>query len=132
MDTNRRPIFVIPVGASNAQGCAHHAVDRRSRPSPHWTRPMADKPASSQQRYLRTTEAARFLGLSGRTLEKHRTHGTGPSYRKLGGRVVYALEDLQAWADIGLRQSTSDSGKGVVHAAKPVPGLGPLAGPRSR
>ncbi|WP_439605149.1 helix-turn-helix transcriptional regulator, partial [Shinella sp.] len=45
-------------------------------------------------RYLRTPEAARFLGLSGRTLEKHRTYGTGPVYRKLGGRIVYALDDL--------------------------------------
>ena len=34
-------------------------------------------------RYLRTPEAARFLGLSDRTLEKHRTYGTGPAYRKL-------------------------------------------------
>ena len=41
-------------------------------------------------RYLRTPEAARFLELSSRTLEKHRTYGTGPAYRKLGGRVVYA------------------------------------------
>ena len=32
-------------------------------------------------RYLRTPEAARFLGLSVRTLEKHRTYGTGPTYR---------------------------------------------------
>ncbi len=93
---------------------------------------MADKLISSQHRYLRTAEAARVLGLSGRTLEKHRTHGTGPTYRKLGGRVVYAVEDLQAWADIGLRQSTSDPGKGVVHAAKPVPGLGPLGRGRAR
>lgn len=30
-------------------------------------------------RYLRTPEAARFLGLSGRTLEKHRSYGTVPS-----------------------------------------------------
>ena len=52
-------------------------------------------------RYLRTPEAARFLGLSGRTLEKHRTYGTGPRYSKLGGRVVYRLEDLQAWAARG-------------------------------
>jgi predicted DNA-binding transcriptional regulator AlpA len=36
-------------------------------------------------RFLRTAEAARFLGLSPRTLEKHRTYGTGPQYRKLGG-----------------------------------------------
>ncbi|NDW07660.1 helix-turn-helix transcriptional regulator [Jiella pacifica] len=59
-------------------------------------------------RYLRTPEAARFLGLSGRTLEKHRTYGTGPAYRKLGGRVVYSLDDLQAWADRGAVTSTSD------------------------
>ncbi|RUY92377.1 DNA-binding protein, partial [Mesorhizobium sp. M7A.F.Ca.CA.001.12.2.1] len=46
-------------------------------------------------RFLRTKEAADFLSLSARTLEKHRTYGTGPSYRKLGGRVVYAVDDLQ-------------------------------------
>lgn len=69
-------------------------------------------------RYLRTPEAARFLGLSGRTLEKHRTYGTGPAYRKLGGRVVYALEDLQAWAERGAKKSTSDPGLGTVLPAK--------------
>ena len=69
-------------------------------------------------RYLRTPEAARFLGLSDRTLEKHRTYGTGPAYRKLGGRVVYALEDLQAWADRGTKTSTSDPGRGTVHPAR--------------
>jgi predicted DNA-binding transcriptional regulator AlpA len=69
-------------------------------------------------RYLRTPEAARFLGLSDRTLEKHRTYGTGPAYRKLGGRVVYALEDLQAWADRGTKTSTSDPGVGTVYPAR--------------
>ncbi|RJG45530.1 helix-turn-helix domain-containing protein [Mesorhizobium sp. DCY119] len=59
-------------------------------------------------RYVRTDEAALFLGLSPRTLEKHRTYGTGPTYRKLGSRVVYALEDLKAWADLGTTGSTSD------------------------
>ena len=62
-------------------------------------------------RYLRTPEAARFLGLSGRTLEKHRTYGTGPRYSKLGGRVVYRLEDLQAWVERGAKASTSDPGR---------------------
>jgi predicted DNA-binding transcriptional regulator AlpA len=57
---------------------------------------MTDPNARLPPRYLRTPEAARFLSLSGRTLEKHRTYGTGPAYRKLGGRVVYALEDLRA------------------------------------
>ena len=69
-------------------------------------------------RFLRTPEAARFLGLSGRTLEKHRTYGTGPAYRKLGGRVVYSLDDLQAWADRGAKTSTSDPGVGTVLPAK--------------
>jgi hypothetical protein len=62
-------------------------------------------------RFLKTPEAARFLGLSGRTLEKHRYFGTGPAYRRLGGRVVYAVEDLRAWADRGLKYSTSDPGQ---------------------
>ena len=69
-------------------------------------------------RYLRTPEAARFLGLSGRTLEKHRTYGTGPRYSKLGGRVVYRVEDLQAWVDRGAKASTSDPGIGTVLPAK--------------
>lgn len=68
-------------------------------------------------RFLRTKEAAHFLGLSARTLEKHRTYGTGPSYRKLGGRVVYAIDDLQAWTERGAVTSTSDP-RGAVRPAK--------------
>ena len=59
-----------------------------------------------------------FSSLSGRTLEKHRIYGTGPKYRKIGGRVVYALDDLQAWADLGAKNSTSDPGVGTVLPAK--------------
>lgn len=73
----------------------------------------------SLSRYLRTPEAARYLGLSSRTLEKHRTYGTGPVYHKLGGRIVYDPEDLKTWADRGVRRSTSDPGNGTVHPAKP-------------
>ena len=62
---------------------------------------MPDPLAGLPPRFLRTPEAARFLSLSGRTLEKRRIYGTGPKYRKIGGRVVYALDDLQAWADLG-------------------------------
>ncbi len=58
---------------------------------------MPDPTAGLPPRYLRTPEAARLLGLSGRTLEKHRTYGTGPLYSKIGGRVVYAVADLRAW-----------------------------------
>ncbi len=67
---------------------------------------------------LRTAEAAELLGLSGRTLEKHRTYGTGPVYRKLGGRVVYDIADLQVRVDKGRRASTSDFGTDTVYPAK--------------
>ncbi len=79
---------------------------------------MADPMADFPPRFLRTPEAARFLGLSGRTLEKHRTYGTGPRYSKLGGRVVYRLNDLQAWVERGAKSSTSDPGTGTVLPAK--------------
>ena len=79
---------------------------------------MPDPNAGLPPRYLRTPEAARFLGLSGRTLEKHRTYGTGPRYSKLGGRVVYALADLQAWVDRGAKSSTSDTQSNGVLPAK--------------
>ena len=57
--------------------------------------------ATLPPRFLRTKEAAEFLSLSARTLEKHRTYGTGPAYRKLGGRVVYSVNELEAWAERG-------------------------------
>jgi predicted DNA-binding transcriptional regulator AlpA len=77
-------------------------------------------PPAGAPRFLRTPEAARFLGLSDRTLEKHRIYGTGPNYRKIGGRVVYTLDDLKAWADRGLRTSTTDPGAGTVFPAKRI------------
>ncbi|MFG1425941.1 helix-turn-helix transcriptional regulator [Roseixanthobacter glucoisosaccharinicivorans] len=69
---------------------------------------MRDRLAEIAARYLRTHEAARLLGISPRTLEKYRCHGSGPMFRKLGGRVVYAIDDLEAWADQAACRSTSD------------------------
>lgn len=79
------------------------------------TEPIPSQPA---KRYLRTPEAARMVGLSPRTLEKHRTFGTGPTYLKLGGRILYTAEDLQRWIDRGVRSSTSDEGQGTVFPAR--------------
>ena len=78
---------------------------------------MRPETAALPPRYLRTKEAAEFLSLSARTLEKHRTYGTGPAYRKLGGRVVYAVNDLETWAERGAVTSTSDP-RGQVLPAK--------------
>ena len=93
---------------------------------------MSDALAGLPPRFLRTSEAARFLGLSGRTLEKHRTYGTGPKYSKVGGRVIYAVDDLKAWADLGAKRSTSDPGKGTVFPAKRIPASPAFAGPIRR
>ena len=62
------------------------------------------------QRYLRTTDAAQYLGIGQSTLERKRIDGTGPQWRKLGARIVtYAIEDLDAWAGNEIRSSTSEA-----------------------
>src|SRR3954471_8993532 len=109
----------------------HAGAAMRGASSP-WSPQMPDAMTGLPPRFLRTPEAARYLGLSGRTLEKHRTYGTGPTYRKIGGRVVYALDDLKAWADLGAKTSTSDPGKGTVLPAKKQPVLRPYAGQERR
>ena len=75
---------------------------------------MDSSPSRITPRFVRTHDAAAFLGLSGRTLEKHRCTGTGPVFRKLGGRVVYAIDDLEAWAAERARNSTSDPGRATA------------------
>ncbi|MGE4306616.1 MAG: DNA-binding protein, partial [Novosphingobium sp.] len=44
-------------------------------------------------------------------------------YHKLGGRVVYAIEDLQAWAELGTRRSTSDPVPQATHSGRSDDGL---------
>lgn len=59
--------------------------------------------------YLRTPDAAKYLGIAPGTLENKRYSGDGPLWRKLGNRiVVYATEDLDAWAGKAIHASTSE------------------------
>lgn len=60
--------------------------------------------------FLTTVEAAAFLRLSPRTLEKQRVLGGGPQFRKFGARVLYAASDLRSWADSRAYGMTSDPG----------------------
>ena len=74
-------------------------------------------------RFLRTKEAAEFLSLSARTLEKHRTYGTGPAYKQTRRpRRLRYRRSSKAWADRGAVTSTSDP-RGQLLPAKrqPVP-----------
>jgi hypothetical protein len=45
-------------------------------------------------RYFNNVDAAAYIGLSPRTLEKYRVTGGGPIFRKLGRRVLYVADDL--------------------------------------
>mgnify|MGYP006172494081 CR=1 FL=1 len=62
------------------------------------------------------TEAAEYLRLSPRTLEKQRVIGGGPKFRKFGRRVMYAVSDLDAWADQRSYEATSDPEYAERHA----------------
>ena len=66
--------------------------------------------AVANPEFLTTDEAATFLRLSPRTLEKQRVLGGGPRFRKFGARVVYAAVDLRVWADSNTYGMTSDPG----------------------
>ncbi|HEU5117646.1 MAG TPA: helix-turn-helix domain-containing protein [Isosphaeraceae bacterium] len=59
--------------------------------------------------FLNTAEAAQFLGLSKSWLEVLRVKGGGPVFKKLGRRVIYRRDDLEAWAAAGTRYSTAKS-----------------------
>ena len=67
-----------------------------------------DPTRRSAARYLNNDEAAAYLHLSPRTLEKQRVIGGGPKFRKFGRRVVYAIEDLESWASARACHTTSD------------------------
>lgn len=70
--------------------------------------PATSPSASLPTRYLTNDEAAAFLRLSPRTLEKLRVIGGGPRFRKFGRRVMYALVDLESWADARSFENTFD------------------------
>ena len=83
------------------------------RPAPLRPYPVpaaTQQPAQTTQsaRYLTNNEAAEFLRLSPRTLEKQRVIGGGPRFRKFGRRVMYAIVDLETWADARSFEMTSD------------------------
>ena len=67
--------------------------------------------------YLSTREAAAFLGLSPRTLDRYRVSGEGPHFHKFGSSVRYARADLESWAEARRGSSTSDDGSSGRRAA---------------
>ncbi|RHW18187.1 DNA-binding protein [Sphingomonas gilva] len=48
--------------------------------------------------YLSADQAAAYLGVSRRYLQKLRTAGEGPVYRRHSRLVQYHIDDLKAWS----------------------------------
>jgi len=59
--------------------------------------------------FLDTAQAAHYVGLSRRTLEKMRVAGGGPKFRKHGRYVRYHIDDLDDWSAARAKRSTSDA-----------------------
>ena len=76
-------------------------------------------------RHLHQNEVAHRWGLSPRTLERWRWLGQGPIYLKLGGIVVYRLEDIEAFEAQQLRAARAALGQqppGPERFARGIPG----------
>lgn len=56
-------------------------------------------------RHLSQIELAARWNISQRTLERWRWTGEGPKFIKLGGRVIYRLEDVEAFEAEQIRGS---------------------------
>lgn len=59
-------------------------------------------------RHLDQTELSLRWSISPRTLERWRWIGQGPRYLKIGGRIVYRVEEVEAFEAQQTRTSTSD------------------------
>ena len=74
------------------------------------------------RRYVNTRQAAEMVGLSPRTMEYYRTTGQGPAFSKLGGRVRYAVADIERWVRERRRYSTRAAGRAGPRRATITPG----------
>jgi hypothetical protein len=61
------------------------------------------------EQFLNQTNLARRWQVSPRTLERWRWIGAGPAFLKIGGRVVYRLEDVAAYEQRRRFESTTQS-----------------------
>lgn len=61
--------------------------------TPHAARPGSDRP------FLNTKQASHWTGLSIRHLERMRSSGNGPRFRRHGRFVFYHIDDLIAWSE---------------------------------
>jgi hypothetical protein len=63
--------------------------------------------ASGKTRHFTQLELGRRWAISPRTLERWRWLRQGPSYLKIGGRVVYRLEDIEQFEGLQTRNPSA-------------------------
>jgi hypothetical protein len=68
-------------------------------------------------KHLNQRELAERWNVSQRTLERWRWVGDGPQFLKLGGRVVYRVEDVERYEAEQLRSHTGSSTPATPEAA---------------
>lgn len=68
--------------------------------------------------YMNTLQAARYLGLSAKTLSRYRVSGDGPVFHRFNTRIRYRREDLDKWAAKRRRASTADDGSALEGDAR--------------
>ena len=91
--------FEAPAGRDEA---------KKSRRTQARTEGADDAPAG--KRMLIAEDAAEYLGLAMQTLAKMRWSGDSPPFFKVGRRVLYERDELDAWLAQRKRTSTSDTG----------------------
>lgn len=73
--------------------------------------PADSERGTKPRRVLRRTDAAKYLGLSVRTLERFATVGGGPRFVRLSASATgYTIEDLDEWLKARTFASTSEEG----------------------
>ena len=60
-------------------------------------------------RHFNQVELAARWNISPRTLERWRWTGDGPGYIKIGGRVVYPLQDVESFEQKQRRENTASA-----------------------
>lgn len=70
-------------------------------------------------RHLNQLDLSRRWSVSPRTLERWRWTGQGPAFLKLCGRVLYRIEDVEAYERNRIHASTPKPTAGVTQGVHP-------------
>ena len=70
---------------------------------------------------LRKGEAAELIGVSIHSREKYRCSGDDPPFLKVGSRVLYLHEEVEAWLQRHRCRNTSDDNYAAAPRSRPCP-----------